>query len=193
MIKEPVYFLYIILSKLPDKLIFGFWFKKITKLRAKVLGWMPNNKIGKNVRIYRNVRTNKKSRLIIDDNTAIKENCILIGNIEIGKNCNVLNNTKIDGTGKVIIGDDTHIGRENDIFSHYHEIKSKDILINKSKEIPQTTVIGKNVMLFSRVGVMSGIKIEDNVVVGYGSVVTKNCEKNFIYAGNPARKIGERI
>jgi maltose O-acetyltransferase len=66
-------------------------------------------------------------------------------------------------------------------------------LVNKSKEIPQTTVIGKNVMLFSRVGVMSGIKIEENVVVGYGSVVTKNCEKDFIYAGNPAKKIGERV
>jgi len=190
--KELIYFLYIILSKLPDKLIVGFWFKMITKIRARVLGWMPNNKVGKNVRVYRNVRTNKKSKLIIGENSAIKENCILIGNIEIGNNCNILNNTKIDGTGKVIIGDNTHIGRENDIFSHYHEIKSKDILVNKSKEVPQTTIIGNNVMLFSRVGVMSGLTIEDNVVIGYGSVVTKNCEKNFIYAGNPAKKIGER-
>ncbi len=190
--KEIVYFLYIILSKLPDKLIFSFWFKNITKLRAKVLSLMPNNYIESGVKIYRNVKTNKKSKLTILRDSTIKENCILIGNIKIGKNCNVLNNSKIDGSGEVIIGNDSHIGRENDIFSHYHDISKKDILVNKSKEFYQKTIIGNNVMLFSRVGVMSGIHIEDNAVIAYGSVVTKYCEKNTIYAGSPAKKIGER-
>jgi len=190
---ELLYGVYNICSKIPDKFIFGFWFKTITKLRAKIIGMMPNHCVGKNVRIYRNVKISKRGNLTISNNTTIKENCELMGNIEIGKNCNILNDTKIDGTGKVIIGDDTHIGRENDIFSHYHEVKNKSILVNKSKEIPQTTVIGKNVLLFSRVGIMSGIIIENNVIIGYGSIVTKSCEKNLIYAGNPAKKIGERI
>ncbi len=190
--KEIVYFLYIILSKLPDKLLFSFWFKNITKLRAKVLSLMPNNYIESGVKIYRNVKTNKKSKLTILKNSAIKENCILIGNIKIGENCNILNNSKIDGSGEVIIGHNSHIGRENDIFSHYHDISKKDILVNKSKEFYQKTIIGNNVMLFSRVGVMSGIYIKDNAVIAYGSVVTKDCEKNTIYAGSPAKKIGER-
>ncbi len=190
--KNVVYFFYILLSKLPDKLLIGVWFKTIIKFRAKVLNLMPNIKIGKNVKIYKNIKITKKSKLTIMDNTAIKENCILIGNIEIGENCNILNNTKIDGCGKVIIGNNSHVGRENDIFSHFHDIRKKETLVNNSKEILQTTIIGNNVMLFSRVGIMSGIKISDNVVIGYGSVVTKNCKKNFIYAGIPAAKIGER-
>lgn len=190
--KEIAYFLYIILSKLPDKLIFSFWFKNITKLRARVLNLMPNNHIEREVKIYRNVKTNKKSKLTILKNSSIKENCILIGNIKVGKNCNILNNSKIDGSGEVIIGNDSHIGRENDIFSHYHDIRKKDILVNKSKEFYQKTIIGNNVMLFSRVGVMSGVQIEDNTAVAYGSVVTRDCEKNIIYAGSPAKKIGER-
>ena len=31
--------------------------------------------------------------------------------------------------------------------------------------------------------------IEQNVVVGAGSVVTKNCEKKKVYSGNPAKII----
>lgn len=34
-----------------------------------------------------------------------------------------------------------------------------------------------------------GVTIGDNVVIGAGSVVTKDCEGDSVYAGNPARKI----
>ena len=34
-----------------------------------------------------------------------------------------------------------------------------------------------------------GVTIGGNVVIGAGSVVTKDCESNSVYAGNPARKI----
>ena len=34
-----------------------------------------------------------------------------------------------------------------------------------------------------------GVTIGDNVVIGAGSVVTKDCESNSVYAGNPAEKI----
>jgi len=187
-----MYFIYSLLSKLPDKLLISIWFKFIIKTRARVLNLITNMHIGKNVKIYKNMKITKKSKLTIMSNTVIKENCSLTGNITIGKNCNILSNTIIDGSGKVCIGENSHIGRENNIFSHYHDISKKETLVNKSKEIFQTTTIGKNVMLFSRVGIMGGVTIEDNVAVAYGSIITKNCNKNQIYAGVPAHKIGER-
>lgn len=187
-----IYFIYSLLSKLPDKLLISIWFKFIIKIRARVLNLMSNMNIGKNVKIYRNMKITRKSKLTIMNNTSIKENCSLTGNIIIGKNCNILCNTIIDGSGKVYIGENSHVGRENNIFSHYHDINKKETLVNKSKEIFQTTTIGKNVMLFSRVGIMSGVNIEDNVTIAYGSVVTKNCNKNKIYAGVPVHEIGER-
>ena len=32
------------------------------------------------------------------------------------------------------------------------------------------------------------ITIEENTVIGAGSVVTKKCDKNSVYIGNPAKK-----
>jgi maltose O-acetyltransferase len=36
-----------------------------------------------------------------------------------------------------------------------------------------------------------GVVIGEGVVVAAGSIVTKNCDANSLYAGNPARKIKE--
>jgi maltose O-acetyltransferase len=188
-----IYLMYLFLSKLPDVYMINIWFKNITKLRAKVLNLLPNMNISSNVRIYTNVKISINSNLVLDENVCIKEYCVIGGNIEVGKNTNILGYTKIDGSGKVIIGKDTHIGRDNDIFSHYHDISKKDILVNNSKEIFQETVIGDNVMIYSRVGIMGGVTISDNVVIAYGSVVTKDCQEAMIYAGIPAKKIGERV
>ena len=41
--------------------------------------------------------------------------------------------------------------------------------------------------------IMCGVKVNDNVIVGSGSVVTKDIPANCIVAGNPARIIKEGI
>lgn len=53
--------------------------------------------------------------------------------------------------------------------------------------------IGKNVWIGARAIVLSGVRIEDDIIVGAGAVVTKDLlEKGGIYAGNPARLIKKR-
>jgi acetyltransferase-like isoleucine patch superfamily enzyme len=188
-----IYLIYVILSKLPDIYMLNIWFKNITKLRAKALNLLPNMTINTNVRIYTNIKISRNSHLILGENVTIKENCVIGGNLEVGKNTQILGYTKIDASGKVRIGENSHIGRENDIFSHYHDISKNDILVNKSEEVFQETIIGNNVMLYSRVAIMGGVTVEDNCAIAYGSVVTKDCKQNVIYAGIPAKKIGERV
>jgi len=187
-----IYLVYIFSSKLPDIYMINRWFIFITKFRAKILNLLPNMKMSGNIRIYTNVKISRHSKIKIEKNVNIKENCVIGGNITIGENTLILANTKIDGSGKVVIGKNSHIGRDNDIFSHYHDISKKDILVNKSKEVFQETIIGNNVMLFSRVGIMGGVILGDNCAIAYGSIVTKDCDENIIYAGIPAKKIGER-
>ena len=50
-------------------------------------------------------------------------------------------------------------------------------------------VIGNNVHIGWDTIIMPGVTIGDNVVIGCGSVVTKNIPSNSVYAGVPARKI----
>ena len=51
------------------------------------------------------------------------------------------------------------------------------------------TYIGKNCFIGTRSIILPGIKIGDNVVIGAGSVVTKDVPSNCIVAGNPAKII----
>jgi acetyltransferase-like isoleucine patch superfamily enzyme len=51
--------------------------------------------------------------------------------------------------------------------------------------------IGNNVFIGVNSIVMPGVKIEDNVIVAAGSVVTKSVPSGKIIGGNPARVIGD--
>jgi acetyltransferase-like isoleucine patch superfamily enzyme len=57
-----------------------------------------------------------------------------------------------------------------------------------NKELWKSTLIGNNVSIGSNATILP-IEICDNVVIGAGSVVTKNIKESGIYAGNPAKKI----
>ena len=57
---------------------------------------------------------------------------------------------------------------------------------NKAKWLK--TILGSNVSIGSNSTILP-VNICDNVVVGAGSVVTKNINKSGIYAGNPAKFI----
>lgn len=50
-------------------------------------------------------------------------------------------------------------------------------------------IIGNNVIIHPHSIIIGNIKIEDNVIIGAGSVVTKKVNKNSIVAGNPAKVI----
>lgn len=191
--KNKLYYLvYFILIKLPDFMLLKPYFRSILRMRVFFLNKLPNMDIQKNVKILNNTIITRRSNLILEDNVIIKRNCYLDGNIEILKNTIVLSNTRIDGVGKVKIGKNSHIGRDNNIFSHYHKVDKKEILVNDSEEIPQNTIIGDNVMLYSNVAIMGGVTIEDGAVIGFGSIVTKDVLKNSICVGVPAKCIGHR-
>ena len=49
--------------------------------------------------------------------------------------------------------------------------------------------IGNNVFIGINSIIMPDIEIDDNVVIGAGSVVTKSIPSNSVYAGNPAKYI----
>jgi acetyltransferase-like isoleucine patch superfamily enzyme len=62
------------------------------------------------------------------------------------------------------------------------------------KEFPQVDMVapikvGNNVFIGMGCTILPGVVVEDNVVIGAGSIVTKSLPENGVYAGIPAKKI----
>ena len=100
------------------------------------------------------------------------------GNI-IGKNFD-LNDTFCLDYDTIKIGEGTAFSYQNMILTSTHDTKNFNIVITK----PVT--IGKNCWITSRVIILPGVNIGDNVIVSAGSVVTKDVPSNVIVSGNPA-------
>jgi acetyltransferase-like isoleucine patch superfamily enzyme len=83
--------------------------------------------------------------------------------VEIGKNCFV-------GHGVMFI---------NDLFSKGGPARGE-------KSLWRQTKIGDNVSIGSNATILP-VEVCDNVVIGAGSVVTKDIKESGVYAGNPAR------
>lgn len=87
----------------------------------------------------------------------------------------------------VTIGDDCFIGHGvmfiNDTFTTGDPARGR-------KELWRETKIGSRVSIGSNATIMP-VRIADDVVIGAGSVVTKDIAAAGVYAGNPARRIAQ--
>ena len=103
--------------------------------------------------------------VIIGDRTKIQSHSFVCELVTIGKDCFI-------GHGTMFI---------NDLFS-------SGAPANGNKDLWKETTVGNNVSIGSNSTILP-VKICDNVVIGAGSVVTKNIDTPGIYAGNPAKLI----
>lgn len=117
---------------------------------------------------------------------SIGNNCFIGPFVEIQKGVVIGADCKIQSHSficeLVTIGNNCFIGHGvmfvNDLFSNGKP--SGDSKFWKSTNIGNNVSIGSNATILA-------INICDDVVIGAGSVVTKNIEKPGIYAGNPAK------
>lgn len=91
---------------------------------------------------------------------------------------------KLDKTNPngIHIGEESYVASGAIVFAH-----------DFSRGIHKDTFIGKRCFIGANSIVMCGITIGDEVIVGAGSVVTKDVPSGCIVAGNPARIIRENI
>jgi len=137
---------------------------------------IKNVKMGKNVTIIEPVNLYE---------CEILDNCFIGPFVEIQKNVIIGKNTRIQShsfiCSNVSIGNDCFIGHGvnfvNDKF-HNNILLSKNFL---------HTVVGNKVLIGSNSTILP-ITIEDQIINGAGSLVTKKCKKKKIYYGNPARE-----
>ena len=91
--------------------------------------------------------------------------------------------------GHIYVGDYTMIGPNVTIATAGHPILPE--LREKGYQYNMEVHIGKNCWLGSGVVVLPGVTIGDNVVVGAGSIVTKDLPSNVVAVGNPCRVLRE--
>lgn len=62
-------------------------------------------------------------------------------------------------------------------------------IIHCGKVRVEKTIIGKNVFLGANAVILPGIKVGDGVIIGAGSIVTKDVPERMVVGGNPAKII----
>lgn len=119
----------------------------------------------------------------IDDDCFIGPFVEIQNGVRIGKRCKIQSHSFI--CELVTIGNDCFISHGamfiNDLFSTGKPAGGR-------KELWKSTDIGNNVLIGTNATILPA-RIIDNVVVGAGSVVTRDILESGIYAGNPACKI----
>jgi len=117
-------------------------------------------------------------------------------NIYIGNNCEInLDCTFLD-CNKIIIGDNTGIGPNVQIYAVGHPVDPTERLSHIKngafsfwKTFSTPVTIGSNVWIGGSSVILPGVTIGDNTTIGAGSVVSKSIPANCVAVGNPCKVI----
>lgn len=107
--------------------------------------------------------------------------------IEVGKNFFANYNCTLLDVAKIKIGDNCQMAPNVAIYTAGHPIHP--VSRNSAYEYGKEVTIGDNVWLGGNTVVCPGVRIGNNVVIGAGSVVTKDIPDWSIATGNPCRVI----
>lgn len=133
--------------------------------------------------ILRNLLGSVGQRFIINQPFRCDYGC----NIFLGEDCFINFNCTILDEAKVTIGDNAFLGPNVSIYTACHPLDPESR--NEFIEWAEPVTVGNNVWMGGNVTILPGVSIGDNVVIGAGSVVTKNIPSNVVIGGNPAKII----
>lgn len=139
------------------------------------------------------------NRVLLGNNVKLEKNIYFkyVGfwenkkSICIGDNSFIGRGVEFNISNSITIGDNCLIASGCKFIDHDHGLKLGGLMrLQRGSE--QEIILGDDVWLGVNVVVLKGVTISDGVVIGSGSVVTKNIPSNEIWGGIPAKKIAER-
>jgi acetyltransferase-like isoleucine patch superfamily enzyme len=130
---------------------------------------MQGSRLGREVRIGRDVTVNDAAGLAMGNGVSIQERCYL------------------SATGGITIGDEVSMGQGTSIVSSTHPFDTSPIRRNPIAKA--AVVIGSDVWIGMGASILGGVTIGDHVVVGAMSLVNKDIPSGVVVAGIPARQI----
>jgi galactoside O-acetyltransferase len=154
--------------------------------------------IGNNVLISRKASIYSPQTISIQDNVRIDDFCILSGEINLGSYIHISAYTALYGKYGIECHDYTTISGRTLIYSQSDDY-SGEFLTNPMVPENLTNITGgkvrikKHAIIAAGCIVFPGITIGEGAAVGAMSLVNKNLEEWFIYAGIPAKPIKPRL
>lgn len=115
--------------------------------------------------------------------------CEYGSHIELGENFYANTGCIMLDVAKITIGKNVLFGPNVSIYTAGHPIHPESR--NSGYEYGISVTLGDNVWIGGSCVILPGVKIGNNVVIGAGSVVTKDIPDNVCAAGNPCRVIRE--
>ena len=106
--------------------------------------------------------------------------------LKLGNNIRINDRVCIHAANGIIINNNVTLSYGATLLSESYDLSSRENYLER-KHAGKPIIIGSNVWICANATVLPGVKIADGVIVGAGSVVTKDLlETNSLYAGNPA-------
>lgn len=157
-------------------------------------------RFGEDVRISRKASLYNPGRIAIGSHVRIDDFCVLSageGGIEIGDYVHIAVFCSLIGAGKIILADFCNLSSRVAIYSSNDDY-SGEHLTNPTVPSRFTGVthadvrVGRHVIIGTGAVVLPGVNLEEGAAVGALSLVKTDCLAYGIFAGVPARHIGER-
>lgn len=156
--------------------------------------------LGANVLISDRVSVYGAQRIKIGNNVRIDDFCVLsagVGGIEIGDFVHIAVYASLIGAGKIGIADFCNISSRVSIYTsnddYSGETLTNPMIPDQFKKVRVGDVLlSKHVIVGSGSVILPNVLIGEGVAIGALSLVSKNCDPFYVYAGKPAKKIKER-
>lgn len=160
----------------------SYFLRGLKKYEINFISTIPSHFIRKKLLQYVFCMKLTKTTVIYKGLTVIDPWKISIGEGSIIGDDNIL-----DGRGGLWIGNHVNLSSQVRIWTGEHDVQGKGFEYSGG-----AVRVGNRVWISGNVTVLPGITIGDGAVIASGAVVTGDVEPFAIYAGVPARKIGDR-
>jgi acetyltransferase-like isoleucine patch superfamily enzyme len=175
----------------------GCFFGRIPEILLRDGARCSNIRIGDGVRFDGEVflRLRGEGRIAVGNGVTIGKHVWLVtanrSEVRIGERTSIGAYGIFNGGNGIELGPDCLLGSHAYFCSSNHNMK-KGRLVREQGYSGERIRLGTDVWVGGRVSVTQGVTIADGSVLGAGAVVTRDTEPDGIYAGVPARRVGER-
>jgi galactoside O-acetyltransferase len=156
--------------------------------------------LGDDVRISEKASLHNAAAISLGSGVRIDDFCVLsagVGGISVGNRVHIGTQATLIGAGRITLSDFTNLSGRVSIYSssddfHGTGLTGPMVPIEYRRVRDAAVHLGRHVIVGCGSVILPGAILEDGVAVGALSLVKERCAGFGLYAGIPAKRIGER-